>query len=549
MIVRKHWMPTAVLCITAAGCEMRGGRWDLAAAWHREVKKGDGVSATSISSNAPANAAAAEPTPEDPKGAPTAASSPDAVERRVANHTAAVNSRESRARRIETAKRPADHDDEMSSRSRTAGSVRTASQDPTGIDDGPPAASRLPDDGPGSAPTASDPQADERPAFVSPRTNRRAAKPSVHARPGTAQAGAANPEVSRPADSDEPAEVTSAAASDNGQPGGEPAPPHEPQTRHPRRTSAAESEAKQAPKPALPHDHTPKPGTGAPPALRIVRVEPANARQSEADTAPRGKPSTPSIRANKPVDTVGDAEGSLTARIKELESAVARNPNDVEQQFRLRLLYLAANQDDKALADTPGMNADLQASVRGLIRSLMEARSGASRDPALWANRQLEALEELRGMLRAQADLAVPVVSLCTRVEAFGIFDPIDPPEFPSGSAAEAIVYVEVDNFRSDRTPGGEYRTMMSMRTTLLTKDGKEKWSAVDENIEDLSRRPRKDFFLVKKLTLPPALDPGVYVLKVEVEDKLGSKANSRTIELRVGPGTPARGARAGGRR
>lgn len=549
MIARKHWMPTAALCVAVAGCDMQGKRWDLSAAWHREVDKGNGGSASSISSSSPAKAEPAEPTPEDPKGPPTAASSPDAVERRVANHTAALNSRDARTRRIETPKRPARHDDEMSSRSRSADSVRTASQDAAGIDDGPPAASRLPDDAPGSAPIASDPQADERPAFVSPRTNRRAADPRVDARPATAQAGAANPEVSRPADSDEPAEVMSADASDTGQPAGEPAPPHTPQTGHPRRASAVRSEAKQTPKPAHPHDHTPKPGTGTPPALRIVRVEPANARPSAADTAPRGTLSTPSIRANKPVDAVGDAAGSLTARIKELESAVARNPNDVEQQFRLRLLYLAGNQDDKALADTPGMNADLQASVRGLIRSLMEARSGASRDPALWANRQLEALEELRSMLRAQADLAVPVVALCTRVEAFGIFDPIDPPEFPSGSSAEAIVYVEVDNFRSDRTPSGEYRTMMSMRTTLLTKDGKEKWSAVDENIEDLSRRPRKDFFLVKKLTLPHALDPGVYVLKVEVEDKLGTKANSRTIELRVGPGTPAGRARPGGRR
>lgn len=235
--------------------------------------------------------------------------------------------------------------------------------------------------------------------------------------------------------------------------------------------------------------------------------------------------------ASQPAATT---ELSLADTIREVEAAVARNPDDLEQQVRLRMLYLADGQNEKALADTPGMNVEAQRVLRSLVHSLVEARSEVGRDPATWATRQLEAVEEMRGLLRAKADLRIPVISLCTRVEGFGVYEPIDPPEFPANTQNQAILYVEVDNFQVDHTPRGQYRTLMAMRTTLIAQDGSEVWSSYDDNIEDLVRRPRKDFYLVKDLAIPPVLPAGSYTLKVEIEDKLAGKTNSGSVGVKL---------------
>ncbi len=235
-----------------------------------------------------------------------------------------------------------------------------------------------------------------------------------------------------------------------------------------------------------------------------------------------------------PVVPPGPPAGSIAAVRADLERRVAAEPDDLDHQLRLRMLYLVDGQDDRALADTPGMNPDLQELVRRLVRTWIAARGRSGEDPATWATRQLAGVNEWRGLLRARADLSVPVVALCTHIESFGRYDPIEPPEFVAGVESRAVLYAEVQNFRTEPTGAGEYRSLLAMRTTLLTAVGREIWSTYDDNIEDQARRPREDFFLSKLVLVPETLDSGEYLLKVQIEDKLAGKANGNQIRVRL---------------
>lgn len=244
------------------------------------------------------------------------------------------------------------------------------------------------------------------------------------------------------------------------------------------------------------------------------------------------------IIANAPPQTAAPRIDPIETRIAEQEAVVAREPNNIEEQFRLRLLYLVAGMDDKAQAPTPGINEDVQRIMAGQIQSLLAARSAAERDPAQWANRQLESVESLRDLVRAKADLRVPRVELCSSIEGFGRYEPIRPAQFMVGGKNLVVLYIEVDNFRSDVTESGLYRTLLSVRLSLLSSDGGEElWSRRDENIEDLARQKRTDFYLtIGPLAIPKTLAPGEYVIKVEVEDVLAGKINGGDVRFKMVP-------------
>ncbi len=289
-------------------------------------------------------------------------------------------------------------------------------------------------------------------------------------------------------------------------------------------------------KTALPPNQDNKPSD--PPVLTKIEITPAPKPEQPAKVEskkPTAEPSSGMHSNTAPVKL--DPPDTFALRLKKQEEHAAKSPNDIETQYRLRMMYLIDGRDDKALAPIEGINADVQEIIQAQIKALIAARSSAGRDSAEWANRQLTSIEELRRRVRARADLNIPTVALCTAIDGFGLYNPINPPEFAAGRDNRVIVYIEVDNFLSRKTDSGRYRTLLSVRQSLLTAAGEEIWGSQDENIEDLSRQQRHDFYLsIGPITIPKSLSPGRYTLKVEVEDVLASKINSGRAEFKIVP-------------
>lgn len=269
-----------------------------------------------------------------------------------------------------------------------------------------------------------------------------------------------------------------------------------------------------------------------PPVLKGIEVSAGPEPSSETRSSSEAR----TAQANTAKTPVTSPD-TLKQRLEELKARVKAEPNNIEAQYDWRLALIANGQADAALTAVDGTDSEIQAMMQAHIRALIAARSGTSRDPAVSANRQLEEIESLREILSAQADLRVPRVELCTAIEGFGRYTPIEIAEYPAGQKNRVLLYIEVDNFRSEKTPSGMYRTLLSVRQSLLNKAGEEIWSTHDANIEDLARQQRRDFYLtVGPLTIPKSLAPGEYFLKVEVEDVLGDKFNSNTARFKMVP-------------
>jgi len=271
-----------------------------------------------------------------------------------------------------------------------------------------------------------------------------------------------------------------------------------------------------------------------PPSIAPVLTNVSVAAGTEPAAEPEASPAA--ATANKPAVTAEPVD-TIIKRIADLRSRVTADPNNLEEQLRLRLLYLADKQDDKAIESIPGTDAEIEEIIQVEMSMLIAARSSSGRDPATWANRQIESIKSLRKMLGAKADLSVPTVALCTQISGFGLYKPIEPAEFPARRKNLLLVYIEVENFLSKKTPSGLHRTLLSVRQSLVSRDGQELWSKKDENIEDIARRQRRDFYLtIGPIEIPKSLAPGSYILKVEVEDVLAGKMNSAVAKFKLLP-------------
>ncbi len=124
---------------------------------------------------------------------------------------------------------------------------------------------------------------------------------------------------------------------------------------------------------------------------------------------------------------------------------------------------------------------------------------------------------------QADADLALPKLALASRVDSFGVYTPVDA-KFQQGVKRTVIIYCEVANFACKKADDGWYETRLSQQDTLITDDGLLIWRPTAEEVQDRSMNQRRDFYLVKKLTIPDTLAAGKYTLRMSVTDRTTNK-------------------------
>jgi hypothetical protein len=183
-----------------------------------------------------------------------------------------------------------------------------------------------------------------------------------------------------------------------------------------------------------------------------------------------------------------------------------------------------------AFSELPNDDREL---VSALIDGLSNFRSTVREDSTMLAAKKIQPLLEMIERLRMQADLTVPTVALCRKVEAFGKYDPITPSRFGAGKENAAIVYCEVENFMP-KQEGTMWKTRLTEQVTLYTDTGMLAWSDDRREVTDECRNHRHDFFAYNIIKLPATLTVGRYMLKVSIEDKNADRVAEATVPLEI---------------
>jgi hypothetical protein len=230
--------------------------------------------------------------------------------------------------------------------------------------------------------------------------------------------------------------------------------------------------------------------------------------------------------------------------IDELEQQVAQakpgtTPEElqvyIEKHVHLRLLYLLAGQQERSLQAIPGIPAAdqefWQQTLWGLSNYFDSEHLPRETDRATQTVAQLATAVS---RLRQKAALELRNVGFCQRINNFGSYERFERDEFAAGQPV--LLYAEVENFFSEPTADGQYRTLLKS-TLEIYRPGKT-GDLVDRfefpATEDLCRNPRRDYFHSYEFTIPTKLGLGPHILKLTVEDQLTRRVMTQSINFSV---------------
>ncbi len=240
----------------------------------------------------------------------------------------------------------------------------------------------------------------------------------------------------------------------------------------------------------------------------------------------------PSTDFAKPKPAPSSAMDPLEFR---LAKRVRDNPRDIAAQLDIELLAMLKDEPSPELENPTTLPHADREMINTLIDGLSEFRSDVREDETMLQAKKIRPLLEMAERLRAEADLAIPTVALCRRVEGFGKYEAFNPARFPAGRESKVIVYCEVENFQSRKISTDWWETRLTQQVTLYTDNGQYVWSDKPREISDQSHRRRNDFYAYELLRLPPDLTIGRYLLKVTMTDENAGKVAEETVPVSIG--------------
>jgi hypothetical protein len=134
--------------------------------------------------------------------------------------------------------------------------------------------------------------------------------------------------------------------------------------------------------------------------------------------------------------------------------------------------------------------------------------------------------------------LEVAELRICRKVFGFGRFEPVEGDTCQSGGSL--LLYCEMQGLSYE--PAGEaavgpYRSRLDSTVEIREPTGLEPvWSQHLGAAEDVCRRPRHDYYVNYRLTLPNAdtLPPGAYRLRIVQQDALTGAEARREVPIRI---------------
>jgi hypothetical protein len=278
--------------------------------------------------------------------------------------------------------------------------------------------------------------------------------------------------------------------------------------------------------PSVPNQATqihppPAPVASPAPAAAI----PASDRQpaSNADTA------VPSIPADTTATTVADPDPldhKFAQRMRDY-------PTDVSAHLDYQLLRFLRDDPVPQLETISTLSGEDRELLTAVMDGLSNFRSGLRANRNMLLSEKVKPLLAMADRVRSEAELTIPTIAICSRVQGFGVYDPM-PTTLRAGVDNPVIIYCEVGNFASQQDDKGMWETRLSQEAVLYTDTGYPAWRDKSVMPPDMSRNRRHDFFVVKKVTLPRTLNVGRYNLKVSIFDEQVKRIaeNSVPIEL-----------------
>jgi hypothetical protein len=238
---------------------------------------------------------------------------------------------------------------------------------------------------------------------------------------------------------------------------------------------------------------------------------------------------TPQVSTAGSDEPDGALERKFAQRVKDY-------PRDVGAHLDYQLLQFVQDKsvpDLNAIAPLPAEDREV---LTAMLDGLSNFRNTVRADNNALLSKKIAPVVAMADRLRASANLSIPTVSLCTAVQQFGVYTPVESPRFKAGVDNQVILYCEVANFASHLNGRGMWETKLTYETALYTDDdaGLPVWQGKPTPIVDECRNRRHDFFLADKIALPANLPVGRFLMKVSIVDQHANRIAEATVPLQL---------------
>jgi hypothetical protein len=290
--------------------------------------------------------------------------------------------------------------------------------------------------------------------------------------------------------------------------------------------------------PATPVAATPQKIEQKPPVQTTLTL----ANQEAAVAAPVQQ--NPVDTANSPITISPDSPAekasnvTMAAGADAFELRIAKRareyPRDVSANLDNQLLMFLRDESVPQLNSLAGLPTEDRELISAVMDGLSNFRNTLRQDNNMLLSRKIRPLTDLADRLSTQADLSIPTLVLCNKVEGFGRYDSIEPAHFVAQREQQAIVYLELENFSSKQNDAKMWQTDVTQEAVLYTEDGLQVWADKTQRIQDLCRNRRHDFFLRTLVKFPGNLTVGRYMLKVTVVDQQANHVAEASLPIQM---------------
>jgi hypothetical protein len=205
----------------------------------------------------------------------------------------------------------------------------------------------------------------------------------------------------------------------------------------------------------------------------------------------------------------------------------------IEKQVQLRMLYLLAGQPARSLDPIPGLDPADQEFWQQVFWSVSNYfDSAAMADPGDRAAQTIAQLRTAVHRLQEKSKLELRNVAFCHKITNYGNYERFKRDEFTAGQ--QVLLYAEVENFKSEQTSEGPYRTILKSTVDIFDAQGRLVQSMPFAATEDTCGNPRRDYYNSYEFQIPPKIALGPHTLKLTVEDQLSQKVATYTVNFTV---------------
>ena len=227
--------------------------------------------------------------------------------------------------------------------------------------------------------------------------------------------------------------------------------------------------------------------------------------------------------------TVAAAEASHTS----VGTTDAEKLKYVEKQVHLRMLYLLAGQPAKSLEPISGVDAPDQEFWQQVFWGVSNYfDKSAMADPTDRATQTVTQLRTAVHRLQEKSKLELRNVAFCQKIVNYGNYERVKRDEFTPGQMV--LLYAEVENFKSEPTTDGPYRTILKSTIEIIDSHGQAVQSMPFPPTDDLCANPRRDYYNSYEFAIPQRIGLGPHTLKLTVEDQVSRKLATYTVNFTV---------------